>query len=587
MRSLSVFALALLAPLAACGDDSLVGGSPQDGGGGSGQGGAPAGGDAAGGEGGTGGGGVETVYEKTFVGSGNDVQTSFRETKHPDGSRTIHGETLGDLSVYFEGQVALVEAVEDAELDVDGRLVSADLRHRISYNDTMVIERRVVVDGLSGTVVITRPNGELTLTYPTEHPLVPIVFKLSEIIPWSLVSAAECAILQGAERAGTQNLNVDTVYTFDFLSQTAGTGMPAAELLYGDVSCQYDEATGNLVDIDSTTWGFFNTDDGALDLVADAIDVSAASNVITPQVCGEPARVSAFEVGSSSGETLRGQIDFPEGAGPFPVVVFNSGAGGGDREGNYFGAPQWTCLSEALVAAGIAAARYDDPGYGESTGDFYELSFADRDFDAAAVAGAVADHPDVNPAALFLLGHSEGGNHISRAAIATPEVTGLIFVAAVARSDADDPLSQRGVLHGNAGYSQSIVDDFQQSFEDFVTEALTGGLTPAEAAPHTPLYWQQLFLSDGAADAITAARPTLVIHGGGDWQVSPSEADLFEAAFNESGLDFEVHRFPDLGHFQTHNAPGYLGVGEEYGLPVAFDPGVETAIITWVNQHTP
>jgi len=119
------------------------------------------------------------------------------------------------------------------------------------------------------------------------------------------------------------------------------------------------------------------------------------------------------------------------------------------RDANYFGAPQWTCLSEALVAAGIAAPRYDDPGDGESTGDFYDLSYADRDFDVAAT-GVVAAHADVDGGFVFLLGHSEGGDHASRAPIATPAVTGLILVAGVATPLADAVVGQRAVLHGNS-----------------------------------------------------------------------------------------------------------------------------------------
>ncbi len=588
MRSLLRASLALfvLAPAVGCGDDSTqAGGGPE--GGTPDVGGAPAGGGGGGGDGGAGGqAGGESVLERTFVGTQADVQTSIRETTHADGSRSIHGETRGDLSDYFLGELALLEAVEDAELDATGRLVSADLRHRLSYNDNIVVERRVVVDGAAGTVAVTRPNGELTQTYPTEHPLVPIVFNLSSIIPLPLVSAAECAILQGAERAGSQNLNIDTIYTFDFLSETSGTGMPAASLLYGDVSCDYDVVSGDLTGLSSVSWGEFADEAGAADLV-EAIDVAAATQVITPQVCAAPARFSSFEVLSGSSETIHGQLDLPEGTGPFPVVIFSSGSGGSDREANYFGAPQWTCLSEALVNAGIAVARYDDPGHGESTGSFYALSYTDRDLDVSAVAGVVAGRAEVNAGAVFLLGHSEGGDHSSRAAIATPEVTGLILVAGLATPIPEAPVSQRALLHSNAGYSQDLADALQASWQTFVDATLAGTLTPAQAAPNTVEYWEQRVVSDGAADAVAAARPTLVIHGDGDWQVAPSDADVFEAAFEGTGIDFEVQRFADLGHFQTHNAPGYVGFGEEYGLPVAFDAVVENAIIAWVASHTP
>jgi hypothetical protein len=411
---------------------------------------APAGGGGGGGDGGAGGqAGGESVLERTFVGTQADVQTSIRETTHADGSRSIHGETRGDLSDYFLGELALLEAVEDAELDATGRLVSADLRHRLSYNDNIVVERRVVVDGAAGTVAVTRPNGELTQTYPTEHPLVPIVFNLSSIIPLPLVSAAECAILQGAERAGSQNLNIDTIYTFDFLSETSGTGMPAASLLYGDVSCDYDVVSGDLTGLSSVSWGEFADEAGAADLV-EAIDVAAATQVITPQVCAAPARFSSFEVLSGSSETIHGQLDLPEGTGPFPVVIFSSGSGGSDRR-RTFGAPQWTC--PRMVNAGIAVAA-TTTGPRREHGQLLCAQLHRSRSRRVCGRGRRRRTRRGERRHGILVGPQRGRRPFFTRGDRDAEVTGLILVADLA-TPSRAPVSQRALLHSNANYAKT------------------------------------------------------------------------------------------------------------------------------------
>src|SRR5690625_1012329 len=68
--------------------------------------------------------------------------------------------------------------------------------------------------------------------------------------------------------------------------------------------------------------------------------------------------------------TLYGEMETPEGDGPFPVVIIIPGSGPTDRDGNSPGIPgkndSLKLLAEGLANNGIASLRYDKPGAGKN-----------------------------------------------------------------------------------------------------------------------------------------------------------------------------------------------------------------------------
>jgi uncharacterized protein len=92
----------------------------------------------------------------------------------------------------------------------------------------------------------------------------------------------------------------------------------------------------------------------------------------------------------------------PEGAGRFPGVVACHGLSASKDSDKYL------LLAQALPAAGIALARFDFRGCGESSGVEIETTIASRIEDVEAVIGALASHPRLGRR-LGLLGSSLGG----------------------------------------------------------------------------------------------------------------------------------------------------------------------------------
>ncbi|AKT42679.1 alpha/beta hydrolase family protein [Chondromyces crocatus] len=515
------------------------------------------------------------------------VQVLLTTTLHPDGTRTLHGETVLDLSRQYLGETAHVTLVEDVVLAADGRLVTADLRRRAAMA-AKIFEHRLEADARAGTLVATRSSGRVELDLDTDPAWLVTFLPFSPLVPFSAPSGVACATMEGAVRASAEVMFLDAnpMGSLPLLLQGAGDGEHPSSLRLMDNLCGYDPSNGTVRTLASNVLGELRADSDAPAHLVPALDINRGDPVIARQQCDAPARFETFEILADDGSTLAGQIDLPPGTGPFPVVSFHAGSGGIERTGNYFGVPQWTCLAQALVDAGIAVVRYDDPGHGESPGDFAALSYEDRDAHALAVSRYAAAHPLVRTDAVFALGHSEGGNHVSRAALAQPELRGLIQVAGVAMTGAEIVEIQAGRPYENAGYSQQLVNALEQQVR-VTMNAIRDGSLPDDQLPAgtSRAFWVQFLDADGVADAVAAARPTLVLQGVADWQVPPRNADLFEDALNAAGVDVQVERYPYLGHMMTPNTPGFEGIGEEYGLPLTFAPEVVEHIVTWVTAQ--
>src|SRR6202020_704780 len=122
-----------------------------------------------------------------------------------------------------------------------------------------------------------------------------------------------------------------------------------------------------------------------------------------------------------------------------PAVIFLSGAGPQDRDEDTVGPggvklSVFKVMAIALAEKGIASIRCDDRGTGKSTGTFEQATLSTFVRDAEEVVKALRARPDVDPARIGLVGHSEGGvvaPVVARAAAITGGgVRGVLLMAA-------------------------------------------------------------------------------------------------------------------------------------------------------------
>ena len=126
---------------------------------------------------------------------------------------------------------------------------------------------------------------------------------------------------------------------------------------------------------------------------------------------------------------LAGTFTRPEGNEKFPVVILISGSGRHDRDGSMMTHRPFLVLSDYLTRNNIAVLRYDDRGFGESTGDFSKATTADFAQDVLSAVSYLKSRKDIDTNQIGLIGHSEGGIIAPLAANQTTDISFIVSLA--------------------------------------------------------------------------------------------------------------------------------------------------------------
>lgn len=126
-----------------------------------------------------------------------------------------------------------------------------------------------------------------------------------------------------------------------------------------------------------------------------------------------------------------GTLTYPRKGGPFPGVVLLAGSGGHDRNAGMSLHKTLQVLADHLSRQGFAVLRYDKRGIGLSGGQLHPLSTID-DYteDALAAVRFLKLQPNINPAQIGIVGHSEGGIIAPIAAAKAPQDVRFIVMLA-------------------------------------------------------------------------------------------------------------------------------------------------------------
>ncbi|MBL9153505.1 MAG: alpha/beta fold hydrolase [Verrucomicrobiales bacterium] len=317
---------------------------------------------------------------------------------------------------------------------------------------------------------------------------------------------------------------------------------------------------------------------------------------------------------------LSGTLTLPEGpTGRVPGIVLISGSGPQDRDETIFGHKPFAVIADHLTRQGIAVLRYDDRGTGASTGTFEYATTLDFADDAAAAAAHLASRPEIDPARVGLLGHSEGGLIAPIVAARHPDrIACLVLLAGPGLRGDEILLTQTRALLTATGQKAALIDlteRFQRALFAVLTQpapdvnkareiaatfqAEIAALSPddakalAQAAPaieesmkalQTPWFARFLVLDPGDSLRQLSQTPLLALFGERDLQVLP-EPNLaalrrhLEAAGNTR---FTAEIRPGLNHlFQKATT----GLPTEYSqIETTIEPAVLQRIAGWIAE---
>lgn len=297
-----------------------------------------------------------------------------------------------------------------------------------------------------------------------------------------------------------------------------------------------------------------------------------------------------FPVGASE-SALPGTLAMPKApadSNGYPAVVMVHGSGPQDRDETIGRNRPFLDISRGLAAHGIAVLRYDKRTLVRPqdfrSGD-YDVDDETTD-DAVQAVAALRSTEGIDPARIYVLGHSQGGMLAPRiarkAAGADTPVAGLVVLAAPSRPLLDLlPEQNRYLLDADGG-----IDKAGQDFLDDLDAKIAKVRSSAEmASEDTPLgvpasYWRHFDTIDPVADAVASHVPMLLLQGGRDFQVVDTDWQLWHRAL-DGNSDATLKHYPALNHL------GVAGTGPsslaEYQQPGHVDTALISDIAAWIN----
>ena len=313
-----------------------------------------------------------------------------------------------------------------------------------------------------------------------------------------------------------------------------------------------------------------------------------------PQTPVGPFPYTTEEVSFSNGDAvLKGTLTMPADCDrKTPVLVMVTGSGLQNRDEELFGHKPFAVIADAFARAGIATLRYDDRGFGESTGDVVLCTTEDLKNDALAGVKLLRDRFE----RVGVIGHSEGGT-IALMLAGERQVDFAVSLAGMIVSGAETLLAQNRCAFESAGLPESEVEAFARLLSDTFTAIRTRAPLPsadnyditdtlrknyAAALPSFRTPYMEFFLGlDLSASLSGITCPVMALNGTKDTQV---QCDRNIAAL-EAGLPSNsrsVIRAEDgLNHLFQHCVTGE--VSEYKSIEETFSPEVLSEMIAWIK----
>jgi uncharacterized protein len=269
---------------------------------------------------------------------------------------------------------------------------------------------------------------------------------------------------------------------------------------------------------------------------------------------------------SADGSVLAGTLSWPAEANAgarVPAFVLVGGSGMNDRDERVGPNKTFAELAQQLNDAGFAVLRYDKRGAGASTSKTFILSVTRQNYvdDVRAAVAAAAADPHVDPARIYLLGHSEGGETVLGAALAGAPVRGIVMLAPL-------PIPYAAILKEQINH-QHLSD---------------ADLTTVQKAMQVNHVFLDSYAGiDPRVEVTQVVEPMLLLHGSKDFQVTDADLVEFIAAAKASKRAFTFVQLDGDNHLFATLPAALPSTGAEYAEAHPLDPRVVADIVTWVR----
>ena len=264
--------------------------------------------------------------------------------------------------------------------------------------------------------------------------------------------------------------------------------------------------------------------------------------------------------------TLAGTLSYPTDykKGKTPVVLMVTGSGQENRDEEVFGHKPFLVIADYLARHGVASLRYDDRGFGKSTGgDVKHATTADFARDAASGIEFLRTLKCFSK--VGVLGHSEGGS--------------IAFMLG-AKGKVEFVISMAGIgVRGDTALTAQANRLLELSGQPMRLSTLQYHVNAyMKKSP-----WLNFFMDyDPSGDISKALCPVMAINGERDVQVISSLNLIgIKAHLTENSKNF-VKEYPALNHLFQHCTTG--NVSEYRMIEETISPEVLEDIVRFIKQ---
>ena len=264
--------------------------------------------------------------------------------------------------------------------------------------------------------------------------------------------------------------------------------------------------------------------------------------------------------------TLAGTLSYPTDykKGKTPVVLMVTGSGQENRDEEVFGHKPFLVIADYLARHGVASLRYDDRGFGKSTGGDVKHATTD-DFARDAASGIEFLRTLKCFSKVGVLGHSEGGS--------------IAFMLG-AKGKVDFIISMAGIgVRGDTALTAQANRLLELSGQPMRLSTLQYRVNAyIKKSP-----WLNFFMDyDPSGDITKTLCPVMAINGERDVQVISSLNLIgIKGHLTENPKNF-VKEYPALNHLFQHCTTG--NVSEYRMIEETISPEVLEDIVRFIKQ---
>lgn len=314
---------------------------------------------------------------------------------------------------------------------------------------------------------------------------------------------------------------------------------------------------------------------------------------------------------------LAGTFTFPESGTNFPAVILITGSSAQDRNEEIFEHKPFWVLADYLTNNGIAVLRYDDRGFGESTGDFASSTTFDFGQDVIAAIEYLKTRKEIDPKKIGLIGHSEGGVIAPMIASQNTDVAFIVSLAGVMIPMGELLILQKEMQLRAMGSSEEYISkeiDFDSGLMEVITKSTDDSIKedldryateyfaehPKFVSDHglTEAYYKKLIVDSYSSPWLSyfirynpksalekLGIPLFALNGEMDLQVPAKENfnALQDIMKKDPSKKFTLKSYPAHNHLFQECEKGTV---QEYPqLEQTISPLVLNDISVWINDH--